>query len=289
MMASPGGPSLLADPKLSREERQAIEARLGIDQPATVQYARWLGRAIRGDLGHSFLYQTPTLATISARLPATLTLAGSAILLSLVIGVPLGALGASRPGSLVDRVASTGSVLLLSTPAFWLGIMLILVFAVQLRLLPAGGATTDGGDGALADRVRHLVLPATVLAAAGLAELVRYSRSATRAALAQPFLRVARARGVPVNALLWRHAVPNALITVTSVVGLQLPRLIGGAAITETVFSWPGMGRLGVEAALGRDYPLVMGVTLLVSAAVVVASLVVDVVQMALDPRIRAS
>lgn len=289
MAASPGGPSLLADPKLSVAERAAIAGRLGLDQPIPLQYARWLGRAVRGDLGHSFLYQTPTLATIGARVPGTLLLAGAALLGSLLVGIPLGILGGARPGSAVDRVATSASVALMSMPTFWLGIVLILAFAVWLQVLPAGGATTDGGEGSLADRARHLLLPAIVLAAGGLAELVRYTRSATRTALEAPCLRVARARGIPRTRLVWRHAARNALVTVTSIVGLQLPRLVGGAAITETVFSWPGMGRLGVEAALSRDYPLVMGVTMVVSAAVVLASLVVDVVQVALDPRIRAS
>jgi peptide/nickel transport system permease protein len=289
MAASPGGPSVLADPKLSVAERAAIAERLGLDQPVPVQYVRWLGRALRGDLGNSFLYQSPTLATIRARLPNTLLLAGTALLGSLLVGIPLGILGGARPGSAVDRVATSASVALMSVPTFWLGIVLILGFAVWLQVLPAGGATTDGGDGSFADRARHLLLPALVLAAGGFAELIRYTRSATRTAFEAPYLRVARARGIPRARLIWRHAARNALVTVTSIVGLQLPRLVGGAAITETVFSWPGMGRLGVEAALSRDYPLVMGVTMVVSVAVVIASLVVDVVQVAIDPRIRAT
>ncbi|MBC7894980.1 MAG: ABC transporter permease, partial [Cytophagaceae bacterium] len=183
MAASPGGPSLLADPKLSVAERAAITERLGLDQPVPVQYLRWLGRAVRGDLGHSFLYQTPTLATIGARVPNTLLLAGAALLGSLLVGIPLGILGGARPGSAVDRLGTTASVALMSMPTFWLGIVLILAFGVWLQVLPAGGATTDGGDGSIADRARHLVLPALVLAAGGLAELVRYTRSATRTAL----------------------------------------------------------------------------------------------------------
>lgn len=289
MAASPGGPSLLADPKLSVADRAAIAERLGLDRPVPVQYLRWLGRAVRGDLGNSFLYQTPTLATIRARLPNTLLLAGAALLGALLVGIPLGILSGARPGGPVDRLVTSASVALMSMPTFWLGIVLILGFAVWLGVLPAGGATTDGGDGSIADRARHLVLPALVLAAGGLAELVRYTRAATRTALEAPYVRVARARGIPRTRLVWRHAARNTLVTITSIVGLQLPRLVGGAAITEMVFSWPGMGRLGVEAALGRDYPLVMGVTMVVSAAVVLASLLVDLVQVAIDPRIRAS
>lgn len=289
MMAAPGGPSLLADPKLSVAERAAIETRLGLDQPATVQYTRWLGRAVRGDLGASFLYQTSSLATIGARLPQTLLLAGTALLLTIGVGIPLGISAAARPGSFWDRFVTLSSGIALAVPAFWLGLMLILVFAVWARALPAGGAVTEGDVVGLADRVRHLLLPALVLAAAGCAEVVRYTRSAARTTLALPFIQAARARGISPRRILWRHVLPHALLSVVTVIGLQLPRLVGGAAITETVFSWPGMGRLGVEAALGRDYPLVMAVTLVVSTGVVIASIVADVTQMLMDPRIRAT
>lgn len=287
MHAAPGGPSLLADPKLSAAERAVIEERLGLDRPAPVQYARWLSRAVRGDLGNSFLYQASNASTIAARIPNTLLLAGTALGLAILVGIPLGMAAAARVGSRLDRAASAVSLTFMSVPAFWLGIVLILVFAVATRWFPAGGVVTEGSEGGLADRIRHLVLPALVLAGSALAELLRYARSATRTALGEPWLGNARARGLPASRILWRHAGRNALVTVLGVVGLQLPRLVGGAAITETVFSWPGMGRLGVEAALARDYPLVMGVTLVVSAGVVVASLLVDVAQMLADPRIK--
>ncbi len=287
MTAAPGGPSLLADPKLSTAERAEIETRLGLDQPAGVRYVRWLGRAVRGDLGASFLYQTSSIETIGSRLPPTLLLAGTALLISILIGVPVGMSAASRPGSLLDRSVTLLSGIALAVPAFWLGLLLILVFAVWARVLPAGGAVTEGTEVWLVDRARHLLLPALVLAAAGCAELVRYTRSAAQTTLAMPFVQNARARGLSPRTILWRHGLRHSLLTVVSVIGLQLPRLVGGAAITETVFSWPGMGRLGVEAALGRDYPLVMAVTLVVSAGVVVASILADVTQMWLDPRIR--
>ncbi len=289
MSAAPGGPSLLADPKLSVAERAAIESRLGIDQPVTVQYTRWLGRAVRGDLGASFLYQTSSLSTIGSRLPQTLLLAGTALLLTIGIGIPLGMSAAARPGSRLDRIVTSSSGIALAVPAFWLGMILILVFAVWARLLPAGGAVTEGVSLGLLDRLRHLILPALVLAAAGCAEVVRYTRSAALTTLALPFVQALRARGISPARVLWRHGLRHALVSVVSVIGLQLPRLVGGAAITETVFSWPGMGRLGVEAALGRDYPLVMAVTLVVSAGVVVASIMADLAQMLLDPRIRTA
>ncbi len=289
MMAAPGGPSLLADPKLSVAERAEVEQRLGLDQPPVVQYARWLGRAVRGDLGSSFLYQTSSITTIGSRLPQTLLLAGAALVISILVGIPLGMLTAARAGGVLDRIVTIICGIALAVPVFWSGLMLLLVFAVWAHLLPAGGAVTEGGDVGLADRARHLLLPAIVLAAGGCAELVRYTRSAALTTLALPFVQTARARGLSPRRLLWRHALRYASATVVSVIGLQLPRLVGGAAITEMVFSWPGMGRLGVEAALGRDYPLVMAVTLVVAAGVVIAGIAADVVQMVIDPRVRAT
>jgi len=285
--AAPGGPSVLADPKLSIAERTAIAERLGIDRPVPEQYARWLVSLARGDFGRSFLYETSTLSTIRERLPNTLVLAGAALLLTVAIAIPLAGWCAARPGGWLDRLAGLFAIGAISIPVFWLGMVGILVFAVQWRILPSGGVETVGGDGSIADRVRHLILPAVVLAAAGTAELLRYTRSSARRELSRPFVRSARAKGATERSVRWRHAMRNALIPVVTVVGLQLPRLVGGAAITETVFAWPGMGRLGIEAALARDYPLVMAITMLVSAGVLLASLLVDLAYLLLDPRIR--
>jgi peptide/nickel transport system permease protein len=283
---APGGPALLADPKLDRAERAEIERQLGIDRPLAEQYVRWVSRAARGDLGRSFLYQTSNVETILARLPNTLLLAGAALLLSLVIAVPLGALAAMRAGSRLDRFLSVVSFTSMAIPTFWLGIASIFLFAVLLHVLPAGGASTPGLGGSLTDRLAHLVLPAVVLSAAGSAELFRYTRASAGAALTRPFVRTARAKGLGNAGVAW-HALRNALIPVLTIIGLQLPRLIGGAAITETVFAWPGMGRLGVEAALGRDYPLVMAMTLFVSVAVVLVNILVDLCYAWADRRIR--
>ena len=283
---APGGPALLADPKLSVVERAEVERQLGLDRPLPAQYGRWVGRAIRGDLGRSFLYQTQNVETIMARVPNTLLLAGSALLLSVLLAVPLGAWAAMRPGSRLDRLLSIVSFTSMAVPTFWLGIGSIFLFAVVLHVFPAGGASTPGQDGSLADRLRHLILPALVLSAATSAELFRYTRASAGSALMQGFVRTARAKGLAPARIAW-HALRNALLPVLTILGLQLPRLVGGAAITETVFAWPGMGRLGVEAALGRDYPLVMAMTLFVSAAVVAANIVVDLCYLWADPRIR--
>lgn len=285
--AAPGGPSLLADPKLSVAEREAIESRLGLDQPIPVQYARWLSRLVRGDLGNSFLFESSNVSTIRSRLPNTLLLAGTALLLTMLVAIPLGAWSAERPGGWLDRICNAFAFVAMSVPTFWLGIVLVLVFAVHWQLLPAGGASTVGVAGSLSDRVRHLALPALVLATVGAAELFRYTRASARGVFGLAFVRTARAKGVSERGVRWRHGMRNALLPIVTVIGLQLPRLVGGAAITETVFSWPGMGRLGIEAALARDYPLVMAITLLVSAGVLVCSLLVDLAYFALDPRVH--
>ncbi|HZI27663.1 MAG TPA: ABC transporter permease [Gemmatimonadaceae bacterium] len=284
---APGGPAVLADPKLTQEEQAAIEERLGLDQPIPVQYGIWISRVARGELGESFLYQVPNRRAIAERLPNTVLLAGSALLLSVLLAVPLGLVSAIHRGGVVDRVVSGVVFLAMAVPTFWLAILAIFTFAVAFPVFPAGGATTAGASGSLVDRLSHLVMPAVVLAAVTTAELLRYMRSSAQTALAQPFIRVARAKGLRERTVAWRHVLRNALVPVVTALGIQLPRLVGGAAITETVFAWPGLGRLGIQAALGRDYPLVMAITLFVSAAVVVVNLLIDVLYLWIDPRIR--
>lgn len=284
---APGGPAVLADPKLTREEQAAIEQRLGLDRPIAAQYGIWISRVARGDLGQSFLYQVPNRRAILERLPNTALLAGSALLLSVILAIPLGLWSAVRRGGLVDRAVSGVAFVAMAVPTFWLAILAIFVFAILIPVFPAGGATTAGDSGGFFDRFRHLVMPAAVLAAVTTAELLRYMRSSAQTALQQPFVRVARAKGLGERAVAWRHVLRTALIPVVTALGIQFPRLVGGAAITETVFAWPGLGRLGIQAALGRDYPLVMAITLFISAAVVIVNLLIDLVYLWIDPRIR--
>lgn len=284
---APGGPAVLADPKLTQEEQAAIEERLGLDRPIPEQYGIWMARVARGDLGESFLYEVPNRRAIAERLPNTMLLAGAALLLSVLLAVPLGLVSALHRGGAIDRLVSGVAFLAMAVPTFWLAILAIFTFAIAIPIFPAGGATTAGAAGGFADRMQHLVMPAVVLAAVTTAELLRYMRSSARTALAQPFIRVARAKGLRDRLVAWRHVLRNALVPMVTALGIQLPRLVGGAAITETVFAWPGLGRLGVQAALGRDYPLVMAITLFVSAAVVVVNLLVDALYVWIDPRIR--
>ena len=284
---APGGPSLLADPKLTSIERSAIEQRLGLNDPLPVQFVKWASQTARGDLGNSFLYGAPTVQIILTRLPNTLILASASLILTLLVAIPLGLASGLRPGSAFDQIVSTVSLVFVAMPVFWLGLLLIILFAAVWRVLPGGGMYTAGQEGHPLDLARHLLLPTLVLAAASIAEILRYTRSSTRSVSTQDYVRTARAKGVGTQALRYRHILRNAAIPILTAVGLQLPRLIGGAAVTETIFGWPGMGRLSVEAALGRDYPLIMGITLFVALAVVLFNLIVDLLHPWLDPRVR--
>ncbi len=286
--AAPGGPAVLADPKLSAVERAAIETQLGIDRPLPVQYLTWQSNVVRGNLGRSFLYQTPILETVLDRLPNTILLVALAVAVALLIAVPVGLYVGARPDSPIDRVVTVVNFTALAIPPFWFGIVALMVVAARWRLLPAGGMMTPGEEGSFVDRLRHLVLPVIVLALPISAELIRFTRAAVRSNRGAPHVTPAVARGLRSREVTGRHVFRNVLLPVLTVLGLQVPILVGGAAVTETVFAWPGMGRLGVEAALGRDYPLVMGIAVVVAATVVLANLLLDLAYGWADPRIRA-
>jgi peptide/nickel transport system permease protein len=284
---APGGPGILLDRNLAPEDVARMRAALGLDQPLHVQYARWLGQVLRGNLGVSYQAGVPVLEIIGQMLPNTLLLSAAALMLTLAVAIPAGVVSAARPSSAADHAVTVAALFGISVPTFWLGLMLIVCFSVALGWLPPGGMQTIGAPRSLADVARHLVLPAVVLGSANMALVARYTRSATLAALRQDYVRTARAKGLPERAVLYRHGLRNALLTVVTVVGLQLPRLVGGAAITETVFAWPGMGSLAVRAAFERDYPMIMGITLVVSAVVAASSLLVDLLYLWIDPRVR--
>jgi peptide/nickel transport system permease protein len=248
---------------------------------------RWLGQVVRGNLGVSFQAGVPVREIIGQMLPNTLVLSAAALALTLAVAIPAGVISAARPYSATDHAVTFAALFGISVPTFWLGLMLIVLFSVALGWLPPGGMQTIGAPRSAADLARHLVLPAVVLGSANMALVARYTRSATLAVLREDYVRTARAKGLPERAVLYRHGLRNALLTVVTVVGLQLPRLVGGAAITETVFAWPGMGSLAVRAAFERDYPMIMGVTLVLSAVVAASSLLVDLLYVWIDPRVR--
>jgi peptide/nickel transport system permease protein len=284
---APGGPSSLMRMDATPEQREALTRRLGLDQPIPVRYVQWLGGALHGDLGTSLSSSEPVGFRIGQRLPNTLLLAGTSLAVSILIGIPLGVIAALRRNSLPDFLVALVSVLGLSVPAFWLGIILILMLSVNLNWLPSSGIATTGNEGDIRDRFLHLLMPAIVLSTTVLPYVVRFTRSALLDVLSQDYVRTATAKGLARVNVVYGHALRNALVPVVSIIGTLVPRLVGGSVITEAVFGWPGMGRLAVEAANGRDYPLIVGITVVVSAVVVLSSLIVDMAYTWLDPRIR--
>jgi peptide/nickel transport system permease protein len=287
ILQAPGGPSILLDRNLGADEIARMRTILGLDQPLHVQYARWLRQVVGGNLGFSYTAGLPVSEIIGQMLPNTLVLSLAALLLSLAVAIPAGVASAARPYTTFDHTVTFLCFFGVSIPVFWYGLMLIVLFSIVLGWLPPGGMYTIGGPRDVADLTRHLLLPAVVLGTANMAIFARYTRSSTMAVLRQDYVRTARSKGLREGIVLYRHAFRNALITVVTVVGLQLPRLVGGAAITETVFAWPGMGSLAVRAAFERDYPMIMGITLVISAVVAGSTLLVDLVYVYIDPRIR--
>jgi peptide/nickel transport system permease protein len=286
---APGGPAMLANPDLSRDQVAQMSEELNLNDPIYLQYGRWLGNAIRGDLGNSYSAIQPVTTVIRERLPNTAILAATAIGLSALLSIPLGVLSALHRNSPFDRAVAGFSFMGTSVPVFWLGIMLIVLFSIRLDILPSGGMNTIGEGFSLQDRLSHLVLPVTVLTIGNLAELTRYTRSGMISILQEDYMRTARAKGLSEIKVISIHGLRNVLIPVVTVLGVMIPRAMGSAAITETVFSWPGMGRLAVESATSRDYPVVLGATLTIAVITIVSSLVTDLLYGVLDPRVRVS
>ncbi len=258
-------------------DRQALSQSLGLDLPLSEQYQGYLSRLVRLDLGESFLYQRPVYDLLVERLPPTLQLAGTSLLLALVLALPLGVLAAYRKGGPFDVGAMGFSLLGVSIPNFWLGPLLILVFSLWLGWTPVSGR----------DGLAGLVLPSITLGTGLAAVLARMVRSSVLEVLGEDYIRTARAKGLGTLAVLWRHALRNAWLPISTLVGLQLGALLGGAVITETVFAWPGVGSLLIEAIQGRDYPVVQACVLLISLAYVLVNTLTDLVYLWVDPRIR--
>jgi peptide/nickel transport system permease protein len=285
--AIPGDPALA----LGGENRDpavlsAIRHKYGLDQPLPVQYANWASLAVRGDLGRD-QRELPVARTIVQRLPITLELAGLAILLGSVIGILAGVVAAVRRGKAADYAATTVALVGLSVPHFWLGIVMIIYFAVQLHWLPAGGYVPFSHSPV--QNLEHMLMPAIVLGTGLSAVIMRQMRSSMLGALGADYVRTARAKGLSEWSVVGKHALRNSLITVTTVIGLQLGALISGAVITEQIFVIPGFGRLTIDAVNQRDYTLLQGVVLVAAAGYVVVNLLVDVVYSLLNPRIRVA
>jgi peptide/nickel transport system permease protein len=259
---------------------------MGLNRPLPIQYLDWLFHLLIGDWGRSFRDTRAVLTVIGSHLSATLQLMVSSTLLAIVLGTWVGVLGAIRRYSLFDYLATIGAMVALSIPTFWFGLVTIYIFSVRLGWLPAGNMFTIG-DGSLLDYLHHLIAPCVVLGLVTVAIWSRYMRSSMLDVVNQDYIRTARAKGVPERVILWRHAIRNALLPMITIAGLQLPTLLSGALVTETVFTWPGMGRLFLDSLSYRDYPVVMGILIFSAVLVLVGNLLADILYAVADPRIR--
>ncbi len=274
----PGDPArVIAGIMATEEEVERIRRQLGLDQPLHIQYITYLFRMLTLDLGVSARTQAPVIEEVMARLPNTIILAVTSMAIAIAVGIPLGVLAALRRNTLLDMLVSGASLVGISMPVYWTGLILIAVFAVQLGVLPAGGY----GDW------RHLILPSITLSLYLVAFIMRMTKSSVLEVLGQDYVRLAVSKGLPWRRVLTRHVVRNALIPVVTIAGLQFGNLLGGAVLTETVFAWPGMGRLIVESIFARDYPVVQGAIFVFALLFALVNLVVDILYTVIDPRIR--
>lgn len=278
---------LMGEGASSEADRAALEAALGLDQPLPIRYVQWLAGLFRGQLGQSFFYDRPVSRLIAQRVGPSLLLTGSGVVLAVAIALPLGILAAWKPRSVWDRLASVLSLISYSVPGFFLCLAGIALFAVTLGWLPARGMYTAGSFTSLADLLRHLILPAGVVCLSSLGELVKQTRAACLEALGQDYIVTARAKGLTEGAVMVRHAFRGSLVPVLTTILSHIPHILGGSVVVEQIFGWPGMGSLLFSGISQRDYPVVMGVTVVIALAVLLTNLLLDLVYGLADPRVR--
>jgi peptide/nickel transport system permease protein len=293
----PGGPLAQAErnPNVTQEQLAAMRARLGLDQPLPIQYLKWVKAFIlEGDWGYSIKFRRPVADMIQERLPATLMLFGIGFLVTLIIAIPIGVYSAIKPYSFFDNLITTLSFAGQSVPVYWLGLLLIVIFYLKIHnpwtdnpLFPSGGMYTIGREGDVLDLIWHLALPIVAVSAGWVAWYSRFLRSSMRDVLNEDYMRTARAKGLPIRIVHFRHGLRNALLPLVTMMALDLPSVFGGAVFIETIFAWPGMGRLFWDAARGRDYPVLLAVVMIEAALILLFNLLADILYGFLDPRIR--
>lgn len=293
MHAAPGDPtSIYIRPDIDPAVIEQMRRNLGLDQPVHVQYVKWIGSFMRGDFGYSFSQKRPIADIIKDTLPNTVLLSGVALIIIFALGVLIGTIQAVRQYSLVDNLATVAAFFFYSMPSFWFGLMLILLLSYKLQWLPASQMTSVNYEFLPAaqqwlDRLKHILMPALALGIGAAASVARYMRSGMLEQIRQDYVRTARAKGLSERVVVFKHAMRNALIPVITLLGLTFPFIVGGAVLIETVFAWPGMGRLIVQAIFQRDYPIVLASAFILSIMVVVGNLVADVLYSVVDPRVR--
>ena len=285
---APGSPldALLADPGMTKEEVARRSAELGLDQPVYIQYLSWLKEFLHGNMGFSYTSYRPVSDMITERIGATLSLTVTAILLSYLVGIPLGLISALKPYSLRDYSVSTAAFVMTGVPGFFLGMILIYIFAVKLKLLPFGGMYDSSGSHSIGVVIRHLILPAAAIAIPEIGKVMRHVRSNMLEVMNEDYVRTARAKGVRERAVVIVHAFRNTLIPIVTVLSGSIPFMIGGSVVVEKVFGWPGLGTLMINSITSRDYPVIMGISVVIEIVVLVTNLLVDILYAYLDPRI---
>ncbi|MBV9329240.1 MAG: ABC transporter permease [Chloroflexi bacterium] len=262
-------------------------AELGLDQPLPIQYVAWLGEVAQGNLGYSFFDRRPVGDILKERIWPTTELMGTALLLALAFGVPLGLMAAIRQYSALDYASAVISLATISTPSFFLGLAAIYVFSLKLDLLPTSGMFTAGEPRSVGDDLHHLILPAVILGLNLAGPFVRYARASLLEVIRQDYLTTAKSKGLQGRLVILRHALPNALLPLITVIGIQIPALFAGAVVIEQIFAWPGMGQLALAAITQRDYPVLMGFTMIIAVLVLLSNLCADIAYAVVDPRIR--
>lgn len=294
--SAPGGPltSARRNPNVTKEQIEALEEKLGLNDPLPVQYGRWMGGVLTGDLGDSIKFRRPVNEMIAERIPNTLLLVGVSFLVTLLLAIPIGVLSARKPYSFFDYAMTTITFIGQSIPVYWLGLGLIVIFYITLKnpftgahLFPVGGMNTQGVSDDLLDTLWHLVLPVTALSLGWIAWYSRFLRSSMMDVLHEDYVRTAKAKGATENAVYYRHALRNAILPLVTLIALDLPSLFAGALFVETIFAWPGMGRLFWDAAKGRDYPVLLGVVMITAVLIIVANILADLAYGWLDPQVK--
>lgn len=288
MHLAPGDPlQAYISPDMNVEDIERIRESLGLNDPIIVQYFKWLFNTIQGNLGYSMVNSKPVLDLILERLGPTILLSGSALIISIMISIPVGLISGYKKNSIIDKILNVVSYIGISIPSFWFAMMLIYVFSIKLNIFPSVGMRTIGVDTTL-DLINHLILPVTVLSFYNLSVYIRYIRSSTIEQLKQDYVTTQYAYGASTKDILFKHVLKNTLLPVITIFGMSLPSIFTGAFITETIFGWPGMGQLGVNAIFGYDYPVVMGITLFSSAMLIIGNLIADILYAMVDPRIKS-
>lgn len=285
---APGNPvEMFISPDATQADIELKKEALGLNDPIYVQYVRWMQNLLQGDFGYSFSTYAPVGEMVASRVLPTLLLMGTALLIAYVVAIPIGVLSATRQYSWLDYLTTGFSFMGISIPNFFLGLGLIYIFSVQLNLLPTGGMNTLGGDGSFGDTLKHLLLPAFVLATGIAGSMVRYVRSSMLEILGQDYLRTARSKGLREFLVVNKHAFRNALIPIITVIGMEIPLLIGGAVVTEQIFQWPGLGQLTIQSIGSRDYPTLMAINFIAAITVLLSNLLADILYSVADPRIK--